>query len=336
MRNPHSVKAGCAFRGKRSPKRAVWAWTWPITGVVFRPDQLHIPAHRKPLRSEFSHPDVTIGFTILAYRFTGLRGPPEAGDLRELLKALLDEMKIESTARGQAVEEQMRAVYDVVWESPLALEYLFNHSTFLPGAGIIDVNPSQYMACGQELAGHQLFGLCFGFSGTPNDLLPQAMGKCAYAEGDDGKILDTLSRPEVVTVQEVDAWSPHSLLDFIAKAISSDGRPKYHALIDTGALITGMTNREVATYLLQNGLKGLEGVVFLNSLDERMVLLRDGKEVSLSQCGLGWENRFSFYDHVHTTGMDIKQPIKCTACNSEPDNRLQTTLSFRSFRPASR
>ena len=99
----------------------------------------------------------------------------------------------------------MRAVYDVLWESPLALEYLFDHSTFLPGAGgcpsscafqspeppslsplvmtllvgflghpetirlwvlknrmkkcvasgrlytqgIIDVNPSQYMACGQ-------------------------------------------------------------------------------------------------------------------------------------------------------------------------------------------
>ena len=103
----------------------------------------------------------------------------------------------------------------------------------------------------------------------------QAMGKCAYAEGpaargrqlssasrlflcqskgrlprgDDGKILDTLSRREatdlgklsswqhmaagsalvtlcqVVAVQEVDAWSPHSLLDFIAKATSSDGRP---------------------------------------------------------------------------------------------------------------
>ena len=32
-------------------------------------------------------------------------------------------------------KEQMRAVYDVVWESPLALEYLFDHSTFLPGAG---------------------------------------------------------------------------------------------------------------------------------------------------------------------------------------------------------
>ena len=26
-------------------------------------------------------------------------------------------------------------MYDVVWESPLALEYLFDHSTFLPGAG---------------------------------------------------------------------------------------------------------------------------------------------------------------------------------------------------------
>ena len=29
----------------------------------------------------------------------------------------------------------MRAVYDVLWESPVALEYLFDHSTFLPGAG---------------------------------------------------------------------------------------------------------------------------------------------------------------------------------------------------------
>ena len=82
-------------------------------------------------------------------------------------------------------------------------------------------------------------------------------------QGDDGKILDTLSRPEasprgreawsvcpqseeamqgavasscipnlggpgltqVVTVQELDSWSPYSLLDFIATTKGEDGRP---------------------------------------------------------------------------------------------------------------
>ncbi|CAJ1349248.1 unnamed protein product [Effrenium voratum] len=32
-----------------------------------------------------------------------------------------------------------------------------------------------------------------------------------------------------------------------------------------------------------------------------------------AQCGLSPEKRFSFYDHVHTTGMDLKQPLLCTA-----------------------
>eukprot|EP00439_Symbiodinium_sp_Y106_P026944 s858_g3.t1 len=32
-----------------------------------------------------------------------------------------------------------------------------------------------------------------------------------------------------------------------------------------------------------------------------------------AQCGLVPDQRFSFYDHVHTTGMDVKQPLLCTA-----------------------
>ena len=56
-------------------------------------------------------------------------------------------------------------------------------------------------------------------------------------------------------------------------------------------------------------------MVFLNSAGERMVLVRDGfKVIDLAQCGLANHQRFTFYDHVHTTGMDIKQPLACTAC----------------------
>jgi hypothetical protein len=44
-------------------------------------------------------------------------------------------------------------------------------------------------------------------------------------------------------------WSPQSILDMIAKDTS------IRALIDTGALITGMTNLQVAEHLLKNGLR---------------------------------------------------------------------------------
>ena len=87
-----------------------------------------------------------------------------------------------------------------------------------------------------------------------------------------------------------------------------------HCLIDTGALITGMSNLQVAEYLLTAGLKSFKGVVFLDQQDRIMVLLRKGfKVVQFVECGLAWSERFTFYDHIHTTGMDIKQAVDVTA-----------------------
>lgn len=46
-------------------------------------------------------------------------------------------------------------------------------------------------------------------------------------------------------------------------------------LIDTGALITGMSNYEVAKYMLTHGLsEEFDGVVFLDHRDRKMVLMR--------------------------------------------------------------
>lgn len=42
--------------------------------------------------------------------------------------------------------------------------------------------------------------------------------------------------------------------------------PPFHALIDTGALITGMSNLQVAKALLKYGLKGMDGCVFLDKV----------------------------------------------------------------------
>ena len=81
------------------------------------------------------------------------------------------------------------------------------------------------------------------------------------------------------------------------------------ALIDTGALVTGMDNREVAQFLLDHlPAEKFDGVVYLDRADRKMCLLREGgRSVTLDQAGVRVDRRFTFYDQIHTTGMDIAQ-----------------------------
>ena len=99
---------------------------------------------------------------------------------------------------------------------------------------------------GQELGGAMLFPSRLGFSGTPSDLLPLELGTCNYAAGDDAKMLHILTSTDNVTYNPLPLdWSVDSLLGEIANA-----SPAFHALIDTGALVTGYSNLEVAAALL--------------------------------------------------------------------------------------
>ena len=73
--------------------------------------------------------------------------------------------------------------------------------------------------------------------------------------------------------------------------------------------MTGMDNLEVARFMLLHlPASQFDGVVYLDRSDRQMILLRDSmRSTLLAQCGMPWDRRFSFYDQVHTTGMDIKQ-----------------------------
>lgn len=120
-----------------------------------------------------------------------------------------------------------------------------------------------------------------------------------------------MTNPDIVSHEVIEeGWSVRSLLNAIAQA-----NPPYHVLIDTGALITGMTNYEVAAYLLDHGLPSFEGktarfvvlsahalhtgVVFLDELDRKMILVRATRRVmKLAQCGISDKRRFAFYDQV--------------------------------------
>ena len=72
------------------------------------------------------------------------------------------------------------------------------------------------------------------------------MGECVYQQGDDATMLATLTEPHVVRQLDLPAaWSPLLLLKTLTEL-----SPPADALIDAGALVTGMSNRQVAAHLL--------------------------------------------------------------------------------------
>ena len=141
-----------------------------------------------------------------------------------------------------------------------------------------------------------LVGKRVGFSGTPSDLLPEELGRCDYETGDDGMMISTVLNPKSASFEHVpDKWT----VEYLLERIATSENPRFNALIDTGALITGYSNKEVAKQLLDRGLSWCDGVVFLDDDDKQQVLVRaTGRVVSADQCGVSLEKRFAFYDQV--------------------------------------
>jgi len=308
--------------------------------------------------SEFAHPDVTLGLSILAYRYEGLRlehikdilrslkanlsreiGPPEKRPSAIMFQTWIsqaggiivqclgkDKTQLEGSDRTAVVAldrlrmsntEQVQTTFDLLCLQAPVIEFFLLH--LFP----------QYMrhqqlkisASAQELGSDMLFSRRIGFSGTPSSLIPRDLGECQFEPGSEASILETLSSPDTCGVwyENNSDWSARSILDYVATN-------SYHVLIDTGALVTGLSNFEVATYLMRNGLeaRGIFGVVYLDEHDRKMVLLAQSlTSVKLEECGLHLGQRFAFYDQIHTTVSHI-----CCTCQVSPPrcSSLRTSI----------
>ena len=222
-------------------------------------------------------------------------------------------------------EEQMLVLFQLLRKQPQVVRHYLFERVF---PRTMEFQQMKLSACGQELGGDLLFGQRIGFSGTPSSLLPVELGRCAWAPGDDAKMLHILTSPGIVGYASQGehvldaAWSAQSLLERVAT-----WRPPLHAFIDTGALITGMTNLEVARELLDLGLSHVRGCVFIDDIGQKRILMRDGLRVmSLEQSGLPIHERFTFYDQVHTMGMDVSQPPAAIAALT-----LSKDMTFRDY-----
>lgn len=261
--------------------------------------------------SEFAHPDVTIGLTIFAYRYEGLRYTDfdqimnsmratlqkEVGPYSQRKSSLLHQSWVAQAGgvvQKRALSEDAEAVIPGIWQQqhkqgdpewedlsleeredwmskalvvPLRLLKRSNSGQMNKLYELLQYEPKVVLwylqeiifpthmrhqhvklsASGQDLGGDILFPKRIGFSGTPSDLLPMELGKCDYERGSDGKMISIMTNKEVCSVEHLEnGWSAHSILDKIAKA-----DPPRKALIDTGALITGLSNEEVARFLVE-------------------------------------------------------------------------------------
>lgn len=326
--------------------------------------------------SEFAHPDVVIGATILAYRYSGLRradfndlvdsltteylqeiGPPRerassrrhenwvlaAGGRIRGVKTVLKGVSKDAVSKNainkdrqgvtskdiasknaaleaeeeievvqlkylqRSNQEQMDKLYTLLYMEPQVIHYYLNKFIF---PSHMRSQRQKLSSSGQAVGGDMLVGRRLGFSGTPSDLLPKELGVCDYETGDDGKMLTTVLDPHIASHEYLPSdWHVEYLLSHIANA-----DPPFHALIDTGALITGYSNKEVAIELLKRGLPWCDGIVFLDDQDKQQVLIRaTWRDVPADQCGIPLERRFAFYDQIHTTGMDIKHIVNARA-----------------------
>ena len=300
--------------------------------------------------SEFSHPDILIVLTLLAYRHEGLRrvdmlkvvnilksalkrergplskrpsyrlfgrwlaaAPPTEGGITAAAVLPLELFDPADERQNNVLWSLLRRERDVV--SFFVREFVFPEC--------LHHKRKKISATGEELGGDALFRVRLGFSGTPSTLLPRSLGQCDFEPGTEGQIARVLSDPNIVSAKQFDDWSVKQLLLQIATA-----SPPIHALIDTGAVITGLESLEVAALMLKQGLVTMTGVVYVNSSGAKVILTRGAHEpVPLDQSSVQPAHRFTFYDQHHTTGVDIAQaPTACAVVTVGKDSVVSTYI----------
>ncbi|KAF7457140.1 EF hand family protein [Cryptosporidium felis] len=222
-------------------------------------------------------------------------GRPESGIDRLSLLWPLDVINLEDG-------EQLEQLYLLLRRQPLVIRAFLGRLVF---PELLEYSERQLSASGQEIGGEILFSTRLGFSGTPSELLPVELGRCEFEKGSDGEMIHYLTNGSIVSsieILDVD-WTVRDFLMGICRSRDKE----VHALIDSGAFVTGLSNVQVAEFLLRNGLKDIDAVVFIDERDKQMIMLRDGfRVIEISQCGVSLERRFAFYDHVHSIGQDVK------------------------------
>jgi hypothetical protein len=153
-----------------------------------------------------------------------------------------------------------------------------------------------------------------GFSGTNDRKLTMPFKiKSEYTnneKGTNGKLLNILNRK---INQKYFTLLSENTLSYLNEFIEYiNDKKNVNILLDSGAIIIGMNNYEVAKHLLDN-LNNIKGVVYYSTeLNKFVVLFRKNNQIiELKDCEISLEKLFFYIDDIHTRGTDIKLPYNC-------------------------
>ncbi|CAF2162823.1 unnamed protein product [Rotaria magnacalcarata] len=239
--------------------------------------EIAIPFRGKDLpseNSEFSHPDIMMGFTILSYLYRGL-------DLKQ--------------------------THFYLSRNFTFIQYYLSNLTFPNDTKYYD---KKLTGNAHTLAGE---GKTNGFSGTDdrNDTIPESVvsKRLASQLGTNGKMLHILSRKINEKYEsKIEIPGTVNFLDQVCKYAQNN--KECCILIDAGAIITEMTNLDVSKYFIKKVDKRFDGVVYFSDKTNKiMVILRNEECVPLSACHIDNKKLFVYLDEVHTRGTDLKLPL---------------------------
>jgi hypothetical protein len=294
--------------------------------------------------SEFSHTDVTIGFTTLSYMKQDLRKEDVARIASHMKEQLRDGKHRISTLRNWVlwtseidqkyrslealdIEEVLDDLHEQLKQHQVVKRY-YLQKIVLPNAAVYS---QKSLSVGSpDLC--NMFGHVIGFSGTlSKDLYPLRWKKIGpmpkFNVEHETRIMNVLTSPShVLKIAYIDDeakdmekfnqdWKVKELLEKVAQCDS----PCVSCLVDCGALITGLSNLEVARFFMndvkeEHFCSKFSACVFWDESDAPMAFERGCSfAVPQAACSVPLEKWFVYFDQVHTTGIDIKLPREAVA-----------------------
>lgn len=305
------------------------------TAVVYKP--VAIPFQGKDLpsaRSEFSHPDVMLGFTIISYLYQGL-SPSQLKcclhKLKDKFSAQVADKMLSAWLQGHVLSDQLRDPTFPHWLTSFenidladeqCLTQLHLHLANNMHAIYFYLNqfvfPEEAFQYRYKISAnaHSLVGYnrALGFSGTddrkitmPHQVLSL---RSQSQQGTNGKLLAILTQPRNSAYHALAVNNTRELLKAFCEYANT--RHNCHALLDAGALITGFSNYDVAEFLIAHLSDSLLGVIYFDdATNNLMVLTRDAVNLPLADCHISKQHLFAYLDDVHTRGTDLKLPLDC-------------------------
>ncbi|KAF8132556.1 hypothetical protein EV363DRAFT_1328807 [Boletus edulis] len=282
-----------------------------------------VPAHD----TQFGHPDITILFTCLSYYYSGL----EKEELKTAFEIMLDQddpasefaMWIEGCEPG-SVSDSLQKLGDInlqsseQWDKHLfpllscnqgAIDFYLSRVVFPKEAKEF---PWKLSGSSWDLAEKRECPIT-GFSGTADGryLLPMSISHrdLDHQQGTNARVLACLLQSDndfyrLTTKENGERCTTQELLEIVVTQT-----PEIRVLLDVGAQILDLSNREVAEFWLHLT-PDADGAIHFDPNDELMVLTKNGTTVPLISSPLSQQldRCVAYLDHAHTRGTDIKFP----------------------------